>query len=353
MLGWLKRAKSFHVSAPSRGFEFEVARDTPILEAALNAGLPFPHGCRVGTCGSCKCRLVSGEIHELADFAFALSAEELAQGFVLACQSLPRADIVLDLPAVADAADAPPIRRHTGRIAGLRKLTHDIVLLEFSSDEAIAYRAGQYFEFALPGAASELRAYSFAHAPAREPSKVASFYVRLVPGGAFTSWLHSTARVGDALSGRGPFGDLRLRDSAAPILAIAGGSGLAPIQALLEEALARGREREVHFYFGARRQADLFGAEAMERLANQWRGSFRFVPVLSEEPADSGWAGARGFVSDFARLKLGGRIAECHVYACGPPPMIDATERMCLAGGVARENLHFDRFFDRSHTQRR
>jgi NAD(P)H-flavin reductase/ferredoxin len=357
MFGLFKRAKSFRVCAPSHGFDFKVARDVPILEAALSQGLPFPHGCRVGTCGSCKCKLVSGKIHELADHAFALSAEELAEGFILACQSLPRADLVLDVPVRPDAMAGPPVVARSGRIAGLRKLTHDIALLEFAANDAVAYRAGQSFEFALPRALAnaslpEVRAYSFAAAPGPAPGATLSFHVRLVPGGAFTTWLHNHAKVGDTLSGRGPFGDLALHEAPAPILAIAGGSGMAPIKALLEEGLARGAERDVHFYFGARRQADVYCADEMAQLAGRWRGRFAFVPVLSEEPADSDWRGARGFVSDAAHAALGEGIRACHAYACGPPPMIDAVERMLRGAGVAAEHVHFDRFFDRSHARR-
>jgi NAD(P)H-flavin reductase/ferredoxin len=353
-----KRAKSFHVSAASHGFEFEVARDTPILEAALSQGLAFPHGCRVGTCGSCKCRLVSGKIHELADFAFALSADELAQGFILACQSLPRANLVLDVPVRAGAVAGPPVVARSGRIAGLRRLTHDIALLEFAADEPIAYRAGQYFEFALPAAvapagSSEVRAYSFASAPPAAPTRNVAFHVRLVPGGAFTRWLHDRAQVGDVLSGRGPFGDLALHDAPAPILAIAGGSGLAPVKALLEAGLTEGAQRDVHFFFGARQQRDLYCASEIARIAAAWRGRFTFEPVLSDEPAESDWAGARGFVSDHAQRVLGERLRECHAYACGPPPMIDAVERVLRAAGVASEHFHFDRFFDRSHATKR
>jgi NAD(P)H-flavin reductase len=128
---------------------------------------------------------------------------------------------------------------------------------------------------------------------------------------------------------------------------------MAPIKALLEAGLAQGAARDVHFFFGARQQRDLYCAQEMAGIATPWRGRFTFEPVLSDEPAATDWRGARGFVSDHARQVLGERVRECHVYACGPPPMIDAVERMLRAAGVPAEHFHFDRFFDRSHAPAR
>src|SRR5205823_10173963 len=86
-----KKAQASHrVSVSGLGVELEVPRDSTILEWALGKGIAFPHSCRVGTCGTCKCRLVSGKVYELSDRSYALTGEELAANYVLACQSMPR-----------------------------------------------------------------------------------------------------------------------------------------------------------------------------------------------------------------------------------------------------------------------
>lgn len=68
-----------------------------LLHAALRAGLNFPHRCRVGSCATCKCRLLQGKVRELTRASYVLTADELAQGFILACQSIPRTDVHIEV----------------------------------------------------------------------------------------------------------------------------------------------------------------------------------------------------------------------------------------------------------------
>jgi NAD(P)H-flavin reductase/ferredoxin len=352
-----KSEASHKVEIRPLGVTLDAPRETTILEHALAQGVGFPHSCRVGTCGTCKAKLVSGKVYELSDKAYTLSGEEMAENYILACQSLPRADVVLELPHVPDEARRIPVVERAGKITGLRRLTHDILELEVTIDEPVTYRAGQYCEIYVPGVVvdqeRESRSYSFASAPGKDPVSVVRFHVRLVPGGTFTTWLHTQAKVGQRLEGHGPYGDFWLRPAKAPILAIAGGSGMAPVKALLEQALADGVERDAIYFFGARRREDLYCLEEMERLKAGWRGRFTFVPVLSGEPDDSAWQGPRGFVSEHVRTVLGDRIRDHHVYMCGPPPMLDAAEKVVRQAGVDPSNVHADKFFDRSHTQQR
>jgi NAD(P)H-flavin reductase/ferredoxin len=347
----------YKVSIPTLGAELDAPRDSTILEFALSKGVAFPHSCRVGTCGTCKCKLVSGKVYELSDKAYTLSGDELAQGYILACQSLPRSDMVLELPHVPEEVARIPVVQRAGTITRLEKLTHDIVELEVTIDEPVTYRAGQYCEIYVPGVVvdqgRETRSYSFASAPGKEPVSVVRFHIRLVPGGTFTTWVHTQAQVGQRLEGHGPYGDFWLRPAKAPILAIAGGSGMAPLRALLDQALADGVEREAIYFFGARRREDLYCLEEMERLKKSWRGKFEFVPVLSGEPEDSDWTGPRGFVSEHMKHVLGDRIRDYHVYMCGPPPMLDAAEKIVRQAGVDPAHIHADKFFDRSHTLER
>jgi ferredoxin len=66
-----------------------------LLAALLRAGLAFPFSCQTGNCGTCKCELVSGEVHELDYSAHTLPAAERARGIVLACRAEPRGDAVI------------------------------------------------------------------------------------------------------------------------------------------------------------------------------------------------------------------------------------------------------------------
>ncbi|MEL0027802.1 MAG: FAD-binding oxidoreductase, partial [Perlucidibaca sp.] len=173
------------------------------------------------------------------------------------------------------------------------------------------------------------------------PDSQVSFFVRQVPGGVFSTHVHKQVAVGERVTVTGPLGSFWLRPADAPLLLVAGGSGLAPVLALLEGARERSVARPVTLLFGARSQRDLYALDAIRALAADWPAAFDFIPVLSDEPTGSDWSGARGFVTEVMAERM---PPECHAYLCGPPPMIDAATALLLERGVAREHIHADRF---------
>ncbi len=173
------------------------------------------------------------------------------------------------------------------------------------------------------------------------------FYIRRVADGAMSNWAQDQALVGTRVQLEGPFGEFYLRESDRPMLCIAGGSGLAPIKSMLEDAMAFKNPRKVVLLFGARRQQDLYCLDSIQQLQQQWAGDFTFVPVLSEEPVDTGWAGARGLVTDFIAQLAG---SESQAYLCGPPVMLDAAEIKLKQIGIPDQHIFSDRFLDRSST---
>lgn len=310
------------------------ARET-VLQAALRSGVDFPNSCRVGGCGSCKCRLTEGSVKELTETGYLLSGEEIEQGYILACQSVPQSDVRIEV----ELAPGTTRRRVAGRVVGQERVTHDITRLRVQLDEALVYRAGQFALLSVEGLDGVARSYSFA-TPPRADGEVA-FFVRKVPGGRFSSMVHDTGLVGRAVQVDGPSGDFWLRPAEAPLLLVAGGSGLAPILAMLHEAAAAGVVRDATLLFGARTAADLYALDEIEAIAGRWRGAFRFVPVLSAAADDTTWAGARGLVTD----SIPDLLAEgAHAYLCGPPAMIDGALALLRERGVPRAQVHFDRF---------
>jgi ferredoxin len=79
------------------GWDFEVAPGQTILQAALAQGLPWPSRCRVGSCTTCRCRLLEGDVRSLTDTAYVLSREQIEQRVVLACQSQPQGPVRVHL----------------------------------------------------------------------------------------------------------------------------------------------------------------------------------------------------------------------------------------------------------------
>lgn len=331
-----------------QGLDLPVKADETLLQAALRQGVAFPHNCRAGGCGACKCRLLEGKVKELTDKSYLLSAEELRDNFILACQSLPKSDVVV----AVELQDRPlhPLVEGSGVIAALRPLTHDILRLDLELEGAIAFTPGQHALLTLPDG-SVARSYSFAACPDEEGStRRPVFFIRKLAGGAFSEWLFGTARPGMSLGIRGPFGDFFLRPADPPILCVAGGSGLAPLIAIIEQELrSAARPRDLTLLFGARSQADLYLQEEIQRFQRQWPVRFDFVPVLSAEPADSGWSGRRGMVHEHLQPLLGDRLTAHHAYLCGPPPMIDACVAVLAEAGTPAAAIHFDKFLDQSH----
>ncbi|HVK99320.1 MAG TPA: 2Fe-2S iron-sulfur cluster binding domain-containing protein [Dongiaceae bacterium] len=327
-----------------------VQKGETILQAALRQGVRFPHSCRVGGCASCKCQLQSGKVKELTESAYILSQQELIDGYILACQSVPKTDLTLKVDNLA-AGPSHPVETRTGRIVSTQRHTHDIVELIIELESALAYTAGQYALLSVPGVIEQPRSYSFATAPESSGSRRVHFFIRAVPGGRTSNWAQTDV-AGTAIQLEGPFGDFHLRDphaSQQPMLCIAGGSGLAPVKALLEDALHFKCNRPVTFLFGARTQRDLYCLLEMQQLEQNWAADFRFMPVLSEEPADSDWTGARGLVTDFIAPHFS---SNAQIYMCGPPAMLDAAELQLRQRGIPANQIFSDRFLDQSMLQK-
>lgn len=340
-----KKGKVTHkVSVAPGGQSFEVEKGRKvILNSALSAGLGFPHNCRVGSCTQCKCKLKSGKVRELTDSSYVLSAEDLKAGMILACQSIPETDLEIEVELTSGGDRLVETR---GTIVGQQDLTHDIVELRVKLDDAMPFKAGQYAEIRLEEF-SLSRNYSFAMAPKGQEADELVFHIRKVPGGKFTEWLFAANRQETRLSVSGPFGDFYLRpaegDKPAPIVCVAGGSGMAPILSLLEQAKWAGESRDAVYLFGARTQHDLYAEDEIASIQQGWRGSLSFRQVLSEEPVASSWAGARGYVTDELD-KLALDWAEVQAYLCGPPAMIDAAIAKFSRLGVKMENIRYDKF---------
>lgn len=331
----------------------QLADGETLLKGGLRGGARMPHLCLVGDCGSCKCRLIKGRVRLKRDISAHVDAGALRQGYVLACQSEALSDVTLAMPGISPSAEAGVQLDISGRIKSAQALNHDIRHLVVELDAPIRYVAGQYAQLYVPGHPpldTEARCYSFATAPqgpTEHGQTEVSFHVRHVPGGAFTDWLFGAERSGSEIRLSGAFGDMHYHETGRPVVCIAGGSGLAPIKALIESLQTRAQTPDVTVFFAARRERDLYCLDELAALRAAWPGDGRLlvVPVLSSEPADSGWSGLTGYCSEH----LAGYCspADSDFYLCGPPVMIDSLLDT-LRGTVPAGNIHYDRFLDRS-----
>ncbi|NDV89115.1 2Fe-2S iron-sulfur cluster binding domain-containing protein [Aurantimonas aggregata] len=308
-----------------------------ILSAALAEGIDYPHGCKSGRCGICKSRRASGDVDLLDHSRFALTPAERDAGLILACRAVPKGSASVAWLEDEDTA-RHPVRSIEAEVVGTELLTHDILRLRLKGGSPpLQFAPGQYATLELPGETS--RDYSMANAPGAE---VVEFHVRRVPGGRTSGAIHDRLQTGDRVWLTGPRGAANLRAGhTGPILAVAGGSGLAPILSILESAVAQGMRQPIRVYIGGRDERDLYGLDRLARLAAQ-HGDMTVTPVLSAPSAPTDRR--TGFLHTVVHADLQA-FDGWKCYTAGPPAMIDALTEVVLARGLQREDLHADVFF--------
>jgi p-cymene monooxygenase electron transfer component len=321
---------------------FEVTAAETVLERALKSGIAYPHDCTVGTCGSCRSKLLSGKVEAITPFSYTLSKEELAAGFILVCQAIAKSDLVLEVDIGSGGEIAAATRSAT--LKGVDDLTHDIKRVRWEVAAPLRYRAGQYVNIRWNGGDAH-RSYSFATAPLPDGRPEISTFVRHVPGGAFTELLFNGNPFDATFELDGPHGNFWLRTGTGPLLCVAGGSGLAPLISLLQDAAKRRVRRDCILLFGGRRARDIYAGDEIAAIRDAWTASFDYWPILSEEHRDDY---RYGFVTDFVPAALQKLGAGVHGYMCGPPGMIDAGINALVALGITLEDIHYDKFTDSS-----
>ncbi len=334
-------AASFAISVQPSGIQFEAQPHESLLAAGIRQGIGLPYGCKDGACGSCKCKLVSGQVQQSNFQRKALSEEEEALGFVLTCSARALSDITLESRQVTPAG-ALPIKKMPTRVSSLVRETEDVMLmqLQLPANDTFVYRAGQYVEFILRDGAR--RSYSMANAPSHGPG--VELHIRHMPGGRFTDLVFGSMKEKDILRIEGPMGSFYLReDSDKPMVFLASGTGFAPLKALLEHLQHCGITRAVSLYWGGRRPADLY-MEDWVRAHCAVMPNVRYVPVVSDALPEDAWQGRTGFVHR-AVLEDFPDLSGHQVYACGAPIVVDSAKRdFCAQAGLPADEFFADAF---------
>lgn len=325
------------------GVNLTVAPGETILEQALKAGVPFPHDCTVGTCGTCRTKLISGKVDAITPFGYALSKEELEAGYILACQAVPRSELLLEADLQSQSDE---LVTTAAKLVDSTPLTHDIQRIVWDTDAPVNYRAGQYVNIRWNGGTAH-RSYSLATAPEKTGQNRLVTFIRHVPGGTFTDALFCGDAATFSYQIDGPHGQFWLRPGKGPMLCIAGGSGLAPILSVLEDAARKRTRRDAILLFGGRAKRDLYCEAEIANVRNAWTAGFDFWPVLSEAPEPDLRSGMVTSHIAEAVKRLGPDI---QAYLCGPPAMVDAAMAELLTHGLSLDAIFYDKFTDASTT---
>ena len=333
---------SYSLTIEPLGQTLEVEEGQTILDAALRAGIYLPHACCHGLCATCKVSVTDGEIDHGEASNFALMDYEREEGQCLACCATLQSDVVIEAEIEADDdARNLPVRDFPGTVSRIESLTPTIKGVWIRLDAPMDFQAGQYVNLELPSGQGS-RAFSLANSP--QQADEVELNIRLVPGGQATTWVHQSLKVGDRVKLAGPYGRFFVRKSAGmPSLFLAGGSGLSSPKSMILDLLAEGSTLPMTLVYGARNLAELYDHELFTQLAAE-HAHFTYVPALSDEPADSGWTGFRGFVHDAAKAHFDNDFRGRKAYLCGPPIMIDACITTLMQGRLFERDIYTEKF---------
>lgn len=259
----------FKVHVRSVHRDLELGPNTTILETALSAGLNYPFSCKSGRCGNCKSRLHKGEVEHLNHSRFALTDEDKTQGLILACRAVPKSDV--EVSWIQETVTEISPGKFSTVVLSKQLITHDTYHLVLSAPENFKFRPGQFAMLNLAGLPA--RSYSMASQPG---SGELHFYIRQISGGLVSEKGLLAVQKNDVIGIEGPFGTSFLEMShTGPILAVGGGSGIAPIRSIIDHALENGMRQPIHLYFGVREERDIYLVEHFQKLEMDY-SNFRF-----------------------------------------------------------------------------
>lgn len=322
--------------------KISIPEGSTLLSGLGRNGILLPSACGGNArCGACKIKVLSGASDELSAAEIPLiSPDEKAANFRLACQVKAERDLKIELPQ-----EIFSVKQFTSKLIFKNMLTHDTVLLrlELIKPDSIDFFAGQYVQIRsqpYAGKTSVIRAYSIASSPSDK--KHIELIIRKVPGGICSGWIFDYLKEGDKVYFTGSYGTLKLSNSSAPIIFIAGGSGMAPIRSMLIDMKEKKLRRRCEYFFGAVTNSDLFLTDEFFALQKDLPG-FVFTPALSCEPEGSDWHGERGLVTEVVAR----HCPDCaghEAYLCGSPGMVAACCKVLLKGGLKEDKIFYDKF---------
>lgn len=212
--------------------------------------------------------------------------------------------------------------------------TPDIAVITLRLDQHLPYVPGQYVNVQTARWPRVWRAFSIANAP-RDDHTV-RLHVRAISGGWVSTALVRHTRIGDSLMLGPPIGTMVPTDSGRDLLCVAGGTGLAPIKAIVEHVIGSGRRRNIHLLHGARTAGELYDLADLLRMASAFPW-LRVLPVVSGQP---GYDGVRGQVAEV--MERFHSWAGHEAYVCGPTAMVNETVRRLRRGGMPPAHIHRD-----------
>lgn len=341
------------LNARNRAYQFRATENQRILYAGLAAGINLPYECGSGTCGTCKARLVSGEVDDL--WPQAPGRKYLRQpGEFLMCQCATRGDCSLEVANFVYNMDAGACLPSAGRgtVRNARMLTHDVISFSIALDAPCDFDAGQFVVMQVPQVPG-YRGYSMVNY--ERGARRLEFVVKKKPGGGVSELLFNGHAENKPVELFGPLGTATFFPAMdRNILCIAGGSGIAGMMSILERACHEHYfdQYSGHVFFGLRSMKDAFYLAELSSFRTEFSQKLTVTIALSDEgvPGDAAQrypklAFDQGLVHEVAARHMRGRYDNMRAYVAGPPPAVEAAIRMLLLEArLTTDNIRYDKF---------
>jgi len=327
------RVMSAHVTVKPSGREFFVEGSETLLKAALRAGLAPNYGCGNGVCGLCKARVVAGEARAVAPSDYRFSEAEKAQNHVLMCACTAHSsDLVLEV-LEAGAPEDIPEQRIVAKVRRIDALSADVMRLHLQTPRSnrLRFLAGQRVTLGIRGGVadgSDIHGeYPVASCPCDDRNLI--FHVcrtdrRIASADFSVGVFDGRVKIADDVSVWGPWGSFVLeKNSARPLVFVAVDEGFAPINSLIEHAIAVDAAESITLYWA--------GGQYLPNQCRAWAEAldeFRYLPLAVDEL--------------LATLPANAALPQSEVYLAGAAESVAPLADALLAAGMPPAQLHVE-----------
>jgi len=297
-----------------------------VLDCLLRHGANVSHGCHIGACQACEQRAVSGSPG--AESQVGLDAAQKAKGHFLACQCIPREDLVVEPPASSS---------QEARVSAIERVSDRVLRLRLERPRGFDYRAGQFISLVR---GNVTRSYSLASLPQEDDTL--ELHVRRVQGGKMTTFLFDELRVGDRMKMEGPGGGCVYVPGAPdqPLLLCGTGTGVAPLLGIVRDALHTGHRGPIQLFHGVRTKSDAYAFDTLRALQAK-HANFSFTVCTLDASSE------RDVTSGALTEVLGRTVrgtAGRKLYLCGAPDMVASLRRWAVFAGSSSCDILMDPF---------
>ncbi len=367
--------------------EMEVSPGSSVLSTLAEEKIFLPSACGGGgTCGMCKCRIVSGGGEILPTETGFFTRKQQLTNWRLGCQVKVREDIEIEIPE---------------EVLGIKKWECEVVsnnnvatfikefVVKLPEGEHLKFRSGGYIQIDIPKCEVDyskeidiepqyredwdklkiwdlkmknneptFRAYSMANHPAEGNIIMLNIRIATPPWdrskgtfmnvnpGVCSSYIFSR-KPGDKVTISGPYGEFFIKETQNEIVFVGGGAGMAPMRSHIFHLFHTEKTtRKVSFWYGARSLREVFYEEEFREIEKKFP-NFNFHIALSEAKPEDNWTGLTGFIHKALYDNYLGKHEapeDVEYYLCGPPMMNSAVTTMLDNLGVPPENIAFDDF---------